>query len=142
MASESQNSDTLSTVDTEQFHEYENSSQSSSQRPSSKKRPRTAPIWNHSIDQHTVYTNAAGKSLWRCKYCSQQYQESLGTKVAIDHLAKEHSIQIQGALDIRIRLRQLWIDTLQDELSSNKRQRWFATVTQATPTHTLDPEIL
>lgn len=111
MTSESQYSDTLSTVDSEQLYEYDNSSQSSLRLPL-KKRPRTALIWAHSIDGQTVYTNSAGKSLWRCKHCSQQYQESSGTKVAIDHLAKDHSIQLIGAPNTRIGLRQLRIDDL------------------------------
>jgi hypothetical protein len=62
--------------------------------------------------------------------------------VAIDHLAKDHSIQLIGAPDTRIELRQLRIDDLQDKSTGNKRQRRYAAISQAISKHPLDPQIL
>lgn len=48
---------------------------------------RTSEVWEHSFySRHKITLDKQGRSIWRCKYCTQVYVDSGGTGNALRHL--------------------------------------------------------
>jgi cellulase/cellobiase CelA1 len=101
----------LSTIDLEQFDDYETLipspsnpiSPTSTSTSSSNRKPGTSWIFQHMPDKdpETVYRNCiTNKEEWRCKYCTKTYTLSGGTSALTAHLVavvlKGHGIQLNS----------------------------------------------
>ena len=94
----SQQSSLLLDFDSTQFETFDTQSDAPTQSSlalTSRKRPRTLKIQDHTPEHRdTVYVNRYGKAVWRCKYCRKEYQETSGTAVVTTHLLDAHAIAI------------------------------------------------
>ncbi|KAK9234834.1 hypothetical protein V1525DRAFT_428244 [Lipomyces kononenkoae] len=68
---------------------------------------RYSKVWLHTpVRRNEVILNSKGKPIWRCKYCSTEYQESGGTTAISNHLKLRHDIDISSAQEARSTLMQ------------------------------------
>ncbi|KAJ8104194.1 hypothetical protein POJ06DRAFT_285146 [Lipomyces tetrasporus] len=50
---------------------------------------RYSKVWLHTpVGPNEVILNKEGQPIWRCKYCSTEYQESGGTTAIANHLTQ------------------------------------------------------
>lgn len=142
----SQQSGLLSTFDSGQFNELDTSSLALSQSSlsvSSRKRPRTSKIWDHTPEHREfVFLNASGKAIWRYSYCRQEYMETSGTAVCATHL-RTHGIDIASAQAIKTVNRQARINEVfqrvqEGEGQGESKRRNLGTAL----TVTIDPDTL
>lgn len=142
------NSTNIESIEATSDYEAPNSSileslRSSSSIPVRSRRPRTSPIWDYTSFNHRddIVLNTRNKSIWRCKYCLQEYVERGGTAIIFQHLLGAHEVLIktsQGAQKERID------SNIQDAFArvaqsgEHKRRRLDSTIT----TQSLDPDVL
>ncbi|KAJ8100208.1 hypothetical protein POJ06DRAFT_185033, partial [Lipomyces tetrasporus] len=68
---------------------------------------RYSKVWLHTpVGRNEIILNNKGKQIWRCKYCSTEYQESGGTTAISNHLKLRHDIDISSAQEARTTLMQ------------------------------------
>ncbi|KAJ8102387.1 hypothetical protein POJ06DRAFT_177302, partial [Lipomyces tetrasporus] len=68
---------------------------------------RYSKVWHHTpVDRNEVILNSKSKSVWRCKYCSTEYQEFGGTTAVSNHLKLRHDIDISSVQEARTVLMQ------------------------------------
>lgn len=115
---------------------------------------RTSEVWEHSFySRHKITLDKQGRSIWRCKYCTQVYVDTGGTGNALRHLKKHHGRQIQSQNEKRIDRYQGHIDMAefraQSTVANNKRRRYDGGYVEADeeddergPGRELDPTVL
>jgi ribosomal protein L37AE/L43A len=115
---------------------------------------RTSEVWEHSFySRHKITLDKQGRSIWRCKYCTQVYVDSGGTGNALRHLKKHHGRQIQNQNEKRIDRYQGHINMAefraQSAVANSKRRRYDGGYVEAEedddgrgPGRELDPAVL
>lgn len=151
MASEP--SDVVSTIESEQFNEFEQDtttsstigcsipSRSTSRTTSKVAKLRTSPIWDFTkVGRYEITFNIYGKESWCCKFCSKEYTVSGGTNIIIKHLKERHSIDLKTPQEQRIDGYQSTIAVaFARPHTINHKRRKLNNVTAVRP---LDPRVL
>jgi hypothetical protein len=148
-----QPSDILSTIDSEQFNEFELdtttsstihhsvASQSTSRTTSKVAKLRTSLIWDFTkVGRYDITFNIHGKESWCCKFCSKEYTIAGGTNIIIKHLKERHSIDFKTPQEQRIDGYQSTIAVaFARPHTINHKRRRLDNITAVTP---LDPCVL
>jgi hypothetical protein len=157
---DSQASDALSIIDSDQFNDVQShlssaiavgvppQSQSVTSQATSpaagisqSRKLWTLPIWDYTkVGRFDLVVNARGKETWNCKLCSKEYIVSGGTGIIVAHLKTSHSINIKAARDSRTSGYEYTIQAAfaRPQSIEQKRQKLNSTRDGAS----LDPKIL
>ena len=112
-------------------------------RPTIKKR-RKAWIYKYMRDTdniEAIFFNTAGKSEWRCQYCTTNYQLSGGTSNIERHLMKTHQVFEDSPKDIRATQQQINISDALTTAETNPRMK-RRRMNDYNPVSDLHPDVL